>query len=195
MEPFAATDVVDVMNRFSQATGLYPGFERKDYERIALLNSLSSMFFLTEVYESMRDYHDKVNLTERKEIFYSHWHQLMLSMENETDHENLIKSRISPYLWDTSLPMDVDMLRRFKNPADLYPIYEFIEVAGMLNKVIAPSVWGNAFGTDEVSKELNDVTYIILGKREAERKQYLADIERRRASLGSINLLDYEKHD
>lgn len=195
MEPFAASDVVTVMNRFSQATGLYPGFERADYERIALLNSLSGMFFLTEVYEPMRDYRNKVAPSERKEFFYSHWRELMMSMENGADNENLMRDTISPYLWDTCLPMDIDLLSRFKDPAELYPIHEFIEVAGMLNKVIAPSVWGTVFGTDEASQELNDATYIILAKREAERKEHLADIERRQASLGSINLLDYEKHD
>lgn len=195
-EPFVTSDIVIVMDRFSQATGLYPGFEKEDYERIALLNSLSVMFFLTEVYEPMRDYLNKTDYpSERKELFFSHWRHLMVSMKNGENNEKLIRDKISPYLWDTSLPMDIELLSRFKDPDDLYPIHEFIEVAGMLHKVITPSVWGTVFSTDEASQELNEVTYTILAKREAARKQRLADIERRQALDNSTNLLDYEKHE
>lgn len=176
VDSFSASDVATVMEHFSQTTGLYPGFAPEDYERIALLNSLFGMFFLKETYEAMRDYRDEVDPSERKGFFYAQWKQMVGFMENEIADERLIEAMMSPYLRATCIPMDVQLLNMYKNPADLYPVYEFIEVMGMLNRVITPSVWGTPFSGDEASQKLNDVTNAILAQRHAEYEKHVADM-------------------
>ncbi|MBC9705772.1 MAG: hypothetical protein H9W81_12545 [Enterococcus sp.] len=176
LDSFSAPDIEAVMEYFSQTTGVYPGFAPEDYERIALLNSLHGTFFLKEPYEAMRDYHDSVDPSERKEFFYTQWQQMIDFIDSGIGDESLVKSMMSSYLRLTCIPMDMKLLSMYKNPADLYPVYEFIEVMGMLNRVIIPSVWGTMFSGNEASQKLNDVTNAILTQRHAEYEKLTADM-------------------
>lgn len=166
---FIATDIAIVIEHFSQITNLYPGFNPDDYERIALLNSLYGTFFLKEPYETMRDYRNNVDPSVRKDFFYSRWQEMMEFIKDNTLDAPLVKAMMAPYLRETNLPTDVKLLDMYTNPADIYPIYEFVEVMGMLNKVITPSLWGTAFSSDEASQKLLDATNLVLAKRQIER--------------------------
>lgn len=175
VEPFGHTDIPSVMDRFSHATGLYPGFEREDYQRIALLNSLSGMFFLKEVYDTMSEYLTSSDPARYKDEFASQWETTVSLMDMDPQSEGMVKALMSPYLRLTCLPANVQVLRLYGTPDDLYPIYELIEVVGMLNRVITPSVWCTRYSSDEASQKLNDVTSSILAERQAEYEQSLAE--------------------
>lgn len=83
VEPFISQEPYPVLDKFGEATGLYPGFSSADYQRIALLNNLSGMIFLRDVYVQMRDYLEETDPSVRKEYFDTNWALNIEFLDNE----------------------------------------------------------------------------------------------------------------
>lgn len=169
VEPFISQELYPVLDKLGEATGLYPGFDSADYQRIALLNNLSGMIFLRDVYEQMRDYLEENDPSVRKEYFDTNWASGIEFLDNEdVSNEGMIGAMLLTHLRTTCVPANLSVLKLYKNPEDIYPAHGVTEIAGMVNRMLMPSMWGNRFSENEAFQHMNKVTDKILAKRQAE---------------------------
>lgn len=166
-------DVTDVLDKFSQATGQYPGFDANDFDAIRMLNDFDGMFFLKEVYDDMRGYvmEDSYENTLHKRRGEA-WDELMAKMDEFGDdrltaEQSAEMFRFTDYLLrDISFPWNrSDELRVYGSSHDFMELHILISLMGMLNRMMMPTVCGVPYGDNVASHRLNKVSEAIVVRR------------------------------
>ena len=167
---FYARDARELMEKFAEATGKYPGFKKEEYKAVALLNDLYGMFFLKEVYMKMREsvvYRALppgiLSLTDR-------WDIVAKEMEATEGNDFMLNEDVSYSMYelmhDLSFPKKMrSELRAYGKSYELLEIHRMMDLMRLVNRMFGPTVCGTQHGDNAVSSRLNAVTDEILTKR------------------------------
>lgn len=167
---FHARDVGEVMEKFSETTGKYPGFKKEDYKVIALLKDLYGMFFLKEVYMQMRDSVVYRPMPAGILSLEDRWDIVAKEMEVTEDDDFMLNEDVSyamhDLMRDLSLPTGMrNELRGYGKSYELLEIHRMMDLMRLVNRMFGPTICGTQHGDNVVSSRLNAVTDEILTKR------------------------------
>lgn len=173
-DKFYSSDIKYLMEFFGEATGIYPGFDRNDYNAIKMLKNLSGTFFLEEVYHDIEKFmlNDKY---ESRKITNQHdgW-ATFISILNRYDmnsfefYDATIDSVVRDFMTrETVFPWhDLRTFSSYANIDELVSMNTLISMLTSLNRMLIPSFCGEQHGNDSMSAALNVSTGAILERRE-----------------------------
>ena len=159
----------EVAESFAYQTKMFPGFPKKDWERVSMLHEMSSMTFLTEVYESMRVFDSKNRFRQkaRKKL--------------EDDFKELFDNLDVPFFMNdasdylsrtTAFPAQHrSLVAEFRENNEFLEIDTLLSILRRTNHMLIPSFNGEQFGDTLASKKLAQVTNRILGSRLKKEKE------------------------
>lgn len=167
------TGTAEILSAFAFETKILPGYAEEDWEAILLLNSLSGMFFLEDVYLNMDTFlwKDKYRRA-RFERFEGELTKFIDEIpEDDTigfytfysgndfvgRHTALDSGKYLPYL------------RAYAGTKEYHTISRVVAVAANVNRMLQPSYNGEQFGDNAAAQALNRVTNAVLKER---RKSY-----------------------
>lgn len=162
---FHHQDLGVVMDRFHRATGLLPGYNKEDHNRVLLLNSLSGMFFLKEVYSGMKSVMEERDYFGSSESLERQWDHFM---SEEINDAQLLKlagaSGIIDMQQSICLPGEFrsELVRYYANYEVLEAHY-LTEVMHSINRVFTPTVCGPEEGNNDLARHLLSISSSILG--------------------------------
>lgn len=166
---FYAQDIGTVMDIFHTATGLLPGYNEEDHERVILLNGLSGMFFRKDVYFDMKKMMLESGYVSTPEQLKD---SALMSLKYRFDIKEMpafVDMRTIVYALDIMcLPLKFrDELNRYEGNDRGFESYYLTEIMRSTNRVFHPTVCGPEDGNNAIIRHLNTLTGDILTKRKA----------------------------
>jgi hypothetical protein len=164
-------DVEDILAVFAGATGLLPGFEESTWDAVKLLEELSGMFFLEEVYTAMdkhsdTDSEDKPYLTKLEKDL-----QTFFVNSTKPVDEDLILFGPSNRFIERSTGLDPILHRglfsHYVGSTEFMTMPRLLLVLQKVNRMLTPSYNGEQFGNNEAALQLNAITANVLAARKA----------------------------
>lgn len=184
--PVVTDNFTVLLEEFSSATGVYPGFAPEDYPAIRLLSQTSGMFFLKKVFDKLSEYqisrdaelfYARTIRPERKEIFQKFAKALKqinangftidsdLSLPRPLDSVHLMDSL---RFVEDCLELDRNdwrILSKYEGSDEFDSLRELFSMMNSANRMFMPSYNGEQEGNTAVSLTLNQITDKILKAR------------------------------
>lgn len=163
-----------VMDTFGRVTGLFPGFDPGEHYILDAFQSLSVMFFLKEVYESvkvyvMENFLNNLNFANLEFV----WDGMINEIEKSKKTGNLsfekslaIFNQAKGILGETSFPFEIiETLKMYKNNYDFLEIIILSVVMASVNKVFMPTILSYDEYENKAPGILSNVSSIIEALR------------------------------
>lgn len=174
-QDFPCQFVSTVIDEFCKRTGKFPGYSKEDQEKVKLLQSLSGMFFLKDVFDEMnahmrQDYFADMYEDQWKET----WGQFMLASKaceqiGQSDKLHLLPLRLKQSIErSTSFPVEkINLLASYDGTTEYSEMFDMFSVMTAVNRMFMPSFCGEQDGNDEASMKLHEISGRILAGRKA----------------------------
>ena len=163
------------LNVFSDATGIYPGFQPEDYEAVDLLNNSSAMFFLPSMVEGVYEEIQNEYLAKRDlDYLVDDWEGFQKQHEPKEELGSFNFSRLGERVSETltrETHLPHQYFSAFANELsldELLSIQKLLTVTTAVNRMIQPSYCGEQNGNDEASLALSKLSVAFLEARRAE---------------------------
>lgn len=158
----------EIMNQFSRATGIYPGFDRKDFKAVHMLRNLSGMFFLKEVYDGMKPYitaesSHKMNLKRLEEK----WDEMMDFIETEEEpvlYSAKIYRAVEDVFRDVGF-VDLEAIQVYGRNREPLELNILMSMMDTVNRMFGPTMGGSNDAENEASQLINKVSDAIVSRR------------------------------
>lgn len=173
----AANGVDVVISTLAKGVGIYPGYLEEDWARIERLQTMSGSFFLTEVYDKMKERvladpydggwtegtEEKLKEILATILVYRQGTELykgtpLSEILTRTDYYRSIALKAEDEWW---------AMRHYLNNTEFRDALIYPVVLMATNRMLAPSYNGAQFGNDPDARFLNAVTDEILAARKA----------------------------
>lgn len=188
IEEFQSQFISEALNSFAKATGIFPGYDSADVEKISVLNGFYGMFFLKKAFTGMRKHlvkNDYYYPSARKS-YRDAWDQfakvmnLKLSMNGNDKFTKDELSKMIPLLdmpqsveRNTSFPMGkLDALAGYGCDYEYLEIFDLMDVLASVNRMFQPSFCGSQDGDTDSSLALNAINDSVLARRKARNDEY-----------------------
>lgn len=163
-----------VLDFFSLHTGLYPGFDEKDYWALSQYRNLNGMFFLPEVF-------NKLTPTVLNSSLRKSWLERARKSWDETkkdyfEHNDGFYNLASNNMFDLSFNRIYARLYDFVDQlfdtygddnADMLEGYVLKQVVEASNRQFGPTALGSQHGEDQISRKMAETMLEILDSRTA----------------------------
>lgn len=170
-------DFSSVFEAFSRVTGVYPGFKEEDYSRIKMLDKMTGMFILSDVFSEMHDSMMAdpytVENTKRVEKDFGDLIDIFnMPLENESENIRDILAKCNHFHRlieaTSSFPVGLLPLLKDRNVSGFRSMFDLSLVMYATNRLFQPSFSGAQDGDVGTATMLNKVVAKILnGKQEA----------------------------
>lgn len=169
--------IEDSLDLFGEVTGVYPGFEKKDYWAIKNLHKMSGMFFRRDVFDAFRGVPLNTHIFKRSmERSMEGWEEFLTAYKETKDKEFLMRpdrfSRTLGQLYDIHPQFDMNILAAYEEDgSDLIDGLGLFLCMSSANRMFAPTFLGEQYADDEATRELLNISLQILDKRKAQRNE------------------------
>lgn len=181
--------ISEALNAFSKATGVFPGYDAADVEKISMLNGFYGMFFLKKAFTGMRKHLAKNDYfyPSARKSYRNAWDQfakvMAIKFAPGEENENFTNEELDmviPLLEmpqsverNTSLPMDkLDALAGYGSEYEYLEIFDLMDVLASVNRMFQPSFCGSQDGDTDASLALNAINGSVLARRKARNDEY-----------------------
>lgn len=165
-----------LMDAFAKLTGVHPGFEAEDIERIKQLQSFHGMFFLKDVYEDMLAFMEANDEEYGLSNYKSMWdglRKVMLASDdvlqdekNVPEYMGYINRMFRSVDNLTAFPLEYrDQFKRYGDSYEFTHIFTLPKVMSSVNRMLMPSLNADQFGDDNAAMRATEITQGILRKR------------------------------
>lgn len=165
-----------LMDAFAKLTGLHPGFEAEDIERIKQLSSFHGMFFLKDVYEDMLGFMEANDDEYELSRYKSMWDGLRKVMtasedvlqdeKNAPEFMGYINRMFRAVDNLTAFPLEYrDQFNRYGDGYEFNHIFTLPKVMSSINRMLMPSLNADQFGDDHAAMRAAEITQAVLKKR------------------------------
>lgn len=165
-----------LMDAFAKKTGLHPGFDEADIERIKELSSFYGMFFLKNVYEDMLAFMEANDEEYGLSNYKSMWdglRKVMLASDdvlqdekNVPEYMGYINRMFRAVDNLTAFPLEYrDQFKRYGDGYEFTHIFTLPKVMSSLNRMLMPSLNADQFGDDNAAMRATEITQAFLKKR------------------------------
>lgn len=180
--------ISEALNAFSKSTGIFPGYDAADVEKISTLNGFYGMFFLKKAFTGMIKHLAKNDYyyPSARKSYRNAWDQFANLMnlkftpagnDKFTDEE---LDMVVPLLEmpqsverNTSFPMDkLDVLAGYGSDYEYLEIFDLMDVLVSVNRMFQPSFCGSQDGDTDASLALNVIAGSVLARRKARNDEY-----------------------
>lgn len=171
------------LEKFSQVTGVFPGYEEKDYEAIQALAGFYGMYFLKDTLTGMKAHLAKNDyfFPDEKAGYEKMWKefcaaQLVIKRNPEESWEltKLPYMQLGQFIERrTGFPLESIMeLSAYEDSYEFVELGYFMSVMATVNRMFMPSYCGTQDGDTDASLALNEITSKVLKARKKEYDQY-----------------------
>lgn len=169
--------------QFSKVTGIFPGYEEKDYETIQALSGFYGMYFLKDAFTGMKAHlaKDEYFFPDAKESYEKMWKEFCAAQivikQNPEESWALTKlpyMRLGEFIHrNTTFPIESIMeLSVYGDTFEYIEIAYLMYVMSTVNRMFMPSFCGTQDGDTDASLALNAITNKVLNARKKEYDQY-----------------------
>lgn len=175
LDAFPCQFTSTIIDEFCKLTGKFPGYTKEDQEKIQLLQSLSGMFFLKDVFTEMnshmrQDYFADMYEKQSNES----WTQFMTASKackliGQSSKLHLLPLRLTQSIErSTSFPVEkISLLAEYDGTSEFSEMFDIFSVMTAVNRMFMPSFCGEQEGNDEASRKLHEISGRILTERKA----------------------------
>lgn len=167
-----------LLNTFVHLTGMYPGFDVKDFRAIRSLNAYSGMFFMEEVFRGMDMFNNTEHYMNNYEMtmtnsFKESWREALAELAEAKEEGNKYFSMTNSvemelFFRELAFPSShFPLLTMYADAEDeILALRSIINIAQGVNRPLAPSAYSSLGDGDRPAKMLNTIVAHVLGKRE-----------------------------
>lgn len=172
---FPCQFVSTIINEFCKLTGKFPGYTKEDQEKVQLLQSLSGMFFLKDVFAEMNAHMQQDYFADMYEKQWNEtWGTFMAAYNackklGQEDKMHLLPLRLAQSIErSTSFPVEkMSLLAGYDGTSEFSEMFDMFSVMTSVNRMFMPSFCGEQEGNDDASRKLNAISGRILAERKA----------------------------
>jgi hypothetical protein len=174
---FPSQFISNVLDEFSKVSGIFPGYDDADVEKITALNAFYGMFFLEDTFIGMRSYLEEndEDFRDSVEANQGMWNGFVAAQNILKDESEDVVDVVLPNLamsrfiqQTTALPCDaIPSLSIYGETYEYLELADLATVLAMVNRMFQPSFCGTQDGDDDVSLALNAVTNRIIAERKS----------------------------
>lgn len=180
---FISQFVDQVLEHFAKVTGIFPGYDEKDYAAIQALSKFYGMYFLKDAFTGMKTHSAKNDyfFSDRQEAYEKMWKefcagQIVIAQNPEESWETtkLPYTRLGQFIDRyTGFPVEGMMnLSIYGSSLEYFEIGHLMAAMSSVNRMFLPSFCGSQDGDTDASLALNAITNKILKARKSEEDRY-----------------------
>jgi hypothetical protein len=181
IQPFVSQFPGQALDAFGRASGIYPGYDKKDYSRIVRLRDSHGMFFSEDVFRAMTEHLSTDwfygDMPAKWAKLWKEFIELPKKFGGILDNKDRQYTQVGRFVdTNTSFPAeDTHLLGFYGSDLGYLQLVDLMNVMRVTNRLFTPSFCGSQDGNTKASLALSEATTQILTERKKREEEWMEE--------------------